>query len=159
LILALYMAAILPINIAGLALIGLAVLLFIADVYAPTHGVLTFGGIVAFFLGALMLFNRSDPAFHLSLRYIIPATLMTAAFFVFVVAAGLRAQRLPARTGKEAMFVEIGTAVRRIDRESGKVFVEGEYWNATSETPVESGHPVEIIGLEGLTLKVKPKKQ
>jgi len=45
----LYMAAILPINIAGLALIALAIGLFIADVYAPTHGVLTFGGIVSFF--------------------------------------------------------------------------------------------------------------
>ena len=67
LILVLYMATILPVNIAGLALIGLAVVLFIVDIFAPTHGVLTFGGIVAFFLGALMLFNRADPAFRLSL--------------------------------------------------------------------------------------------
>src|SRR5262249_59276478 len=69
LILALYMAAVLPVNIAGLALIGLALALFIVDVFATTHGVLTFGGIVAFFLGALMLFNRADPAFRLSLTY------------------------------------------------------------------------------------------
>src|SRR5580765_136376 len=95
LILALYMASVLPINIAGLALIGLAVLLFIADIYAPTHGVLTFGGIIAFFLGALMLFNRAEPGFRLSLTYIIPATLVTALFFIFVVGAGLRAQFLP----------------------------------------------------------------
>src|SRR5262249_51904637 len=52
LILALYMAAILPVNIAGLALIGLALALFIVDVFATTHGILTFGGIVSFFLGA-----------------------------------------------------------------------------------------------------------
>ncbi len=88
LILALYMASILPVNLAGLALIGVAILLFIIDVFAPTHGVLTFGGIVAFFLGALMLFNRGNPAFHLSLAYIIPATLLTEAFFLFVVGAG-----------------------------------------------------------------------
>ena len=62
LILVLYMSAILPINVAGLALIGLAVALFIVDIFAPTHGVLTAGGIVAFFLGSLMLFNRADPA-------------------------------------------------------------------------------------------------
>src|SRR5205814_1570273 len=104
LILALYMAAVLPVNVAGLALIGLSVVLFIVDVYAPTHGVLTFGGIVAFFLGALMLFNRADPGFRLSLAYIIPATLLTAAFFIFVVGAGLRAQLLPTKTGKEAMI-------------------------------------------------------
>src|SRR5262249_39498163 len=80
LILVLYMSAILPINFAGLALIGLAVGLFIVDVYAPTHGVLTFGGIAAFFLGALMLFNRGEPGFRLSLAFIIPATVLTALF-------------------------------------------------------------------------------
>ena len=61
LVLVLYMSAILPVNVAGLVLIGLAVLLFIADIFAPTHGVLTAGGIVAFFLGALMLFNHGRP--------------------------------------------------------------------------------------------------
>src|SRR6267142_527050 len=60
LILALYMAAVLPVNISGLLLIALAFLLFVFDVYAPTHGVLTFGGIVSFLLGSLMLFNRGD---------------------------------------------------------------------------------------------------
>ena len=105
LILVLYMATILPVNIAGLALIGVAVVLFIVDIFAPTHGVLTFGGIVAFFLGALMLFNRADPVFRLSLLYIIPATLVTAAFFIFVVGAGLRAQFLPVRVGRETLLV------------------------------------------------------
>src|SRR5207237_4141794 len=119
LILLLYMAAILPVNIAGLALVGLAVVLFIADVYAPTHGVLTFGGIVAFFLGALMLFNRADPGFRLSLACILPATLLTAAFFIFIVGAGLRAQLLPTKTGKEAMLGRTAPALARIDSQSG----------------------------------------
>jgi membrane-bound serine protease (ClpP class) len=158
LILVLYMATILPVNIAGLALIGLAVALFITDIYAPTHGVLTFGGVVAFFLGALMLFNRSDPAFRLSLMYIIPATLLTAAFFIFVVGAGLRAQLLPVRAGRETLLGKSPPALERIDATSGRVFVEGEYWNAVSEVPIEPGHPVEIVGISGLTLKVKPKQ-
>jgi len=157
LILVLYMSAILPINIAGLALLGLAVVLFVVDVYAPTHGVLTFGGIVAFFLGALMLFNRADPAFRLSVAYIIPATLLTAAFFIFVVGAGVRAQRLPVRTGRETMLGRTVAAISPIDNKGGKVFVEGEYWNAVSDARAEPGQPVEIIGVEGLTLKVKPK--
>ena len=159
LILALYMATVLPVNVAGLALIGLAFILFIIDVYAPTHGVLTFGGIVSFFLGALMLFNRGDPAFRLSLAYIFPATLVTAAFFLFVVGAGLRAQTLPVRAGKETMLGQTVAAMGRIDATAGKVFVEGEYWNARSDTPVEAGQPVEIVGVEGLTLKVKPKQK
>ena len=158
LVLVLYMATILPVNIAGLALIGVAVLLFIADIYAPTHGVLTIGGIVAFFLGALMLFNRADPAFRLSLVYIIPATLVTAAFFIFVVGTGLRAQFLPVRAGRETMLGKTAPALARIDAASGRVFVEGEYWNAVSDVPIESGHPVEIVGINGLTLKVKPKQ-
>jgi membrane-bound serine protease (ClpP class) len=158
LILVLYMATVLPVNIAGLALIGLAVVLFIVDIYAPTHGVLTIGGIVAFFLGALMLFNRADPAYRLSLVYIIPATLVTAAFFLFVVGAGLRAQLAPVRAGRETMLGKTVPALARIDAASGRIFVEGEYWNAVSDVPIESGHPVEIVGINGLTLKVKPKQ-
>src|SRR5437762_11609683 len=86
------MAAILPVNVTGLVLIAFAVMLFIFDVYAPTHGVLTMGGIISFLIGSLMLFNRADPLFRLSLSYIIPATLVTAAFSVFVIGKGLRAQ-------------------------------------------------------------------
>jgi len=157
LILALYMAAILPINFAGLALIGLAVALFVVDIFAPTHGVLTFGGIISFFLGALMLFNRADPAFRLSLVYIIPATVVTALFFIFIVGQGLRAQALPVRTGKEAMIGKVAPALARIDQQGGKVFVEGEYWNAVSDTPVEPGQAVQIVDIRGLTLKVKPQ--
>jgi membrane-bound serine protease (ClpP class) len=158
LILFLYMSSILPVNIAGLALIALAVALFIMDIYAPTHGVLTFGGVVAFFLGALMLFNRSDPAFRLSLAYIIPATVITAAFFIFIVGAGLRAQFLPVRVGTQTMVGKTVPALVRIDSMGGKVFIEGEYWNAVSGVPVEAGEPVEITGVNGLTLTVKSKR-
>jgi membrane-bound serine protease (ClpP class) len=157
LILVLYMSAVLPVNLAGLALIGLALMLFIADIFAPTHGVLTFGGIAAFFLGALMLFDRTDPAFRLPVGYIIPATLLTAAFFVFVVSAGIRAQFLPVRAGRETMVGRTAPAVTGINSTGGRVFVEGEYWTAVSQFPVEAGQDVEITAVEGLTLKVKPK--
>src|SRR5579885_135914 len=156
LILVLYMSAILPVNVAGLALIGLALLLFIADVFAATHGVLTAGGIIAFFLGALMLFNHAGPGFNLSLRWIIPGTVVTALFFIFVVGKGIGAQLQPVRVGKETMLGRTVPALSRIDAQGGKVFLEGEYWNAVSETPIEAGQPVEIVGFEGLTLRVKP---
>ena len=159
LVIVLYMSAILPVNIAGLVLIGLAVLLFIADVFAATHGVLTTGGIIAFFLGALMLFNNAGPGYHLSLRVIIPATLVTAAFFIFVVGKGIRAQFKPASTGREAMIGQTVAALSRIDSAGGKVFIEGETWNAVSATPVETGQPVEVAGITGLTLQVKPKNK
>ncbi len=156
LILALYMGSILPVNIAGVALIGLAVTLFIIDIFAPTHGILTFGGVVSFFLGALMLFDRSAPGFRLSLAWILPATLLTAAFFVFVVGAGLRAQFLPVRAGRETLLGKTAPALRRISAANGWVFIEGEYWNAVSDEPIEAGQPVEVVEIQGLTLKVKP---
>ncbi|HEY2328251.1 MAG TPA: nodulation protein NfeD [Verrucomicrobiae bacterium] len=157
LVLVLYMSAILPVNIAGLLLIGLAVLLFVADVFTSTHGVLTTGGIIAFFLGALMLFNHAGPGFGLSLAWILPATLLTALFFIFIVGKGIGAQFKPAQTGAGTMIGKIVSAQSRIDSAGGKVFIEGETWNAVSATPVEAGQPVEISGIEGLTLQVKPK--
>ena len=158
LILALYLAAILPVNVTGVVLIALAMMLFIFDIYAPTHGVLTMGGIISFLIGSLMLFNRADPLFRLSLSYIIPATLMTAAFFAFVIGKGLRAQRLPVKTGVQAMVGKTVTASTPIDSQGGRVFVEGENWSAVSDTPVEPGEVIEIAEVQGLTLKVQPRK-
>jgi len=158
LLLVLYMSAILPVNIIGVAFLALAVALFVIDIYAPTHGVLTFGGVAAFFFGALMLFNRADPEFRLSLWYILPATGLTALFFVFVVAAGLQAQFLPVRSGRETMLGKVTPAQSPIDSSGGRVFVEGESWRAVSEVEVAANQPVEILAVEGLTLKVKPKK-
>jgi membrane-bound serine protease (ClpP class) len=157
LILVLYMSAILPVNVTGLVLIGLAIVLFIADVFATTHGVLTAGGILSFFLGALMLFSGAGPGFGLSLVWIIPGTVVTALFFIFVVGKGIGAQFKPIRAGKETMLGQTVNALSRIDSAGGKVFIEGEIWNAVSETPVEAGQPVVVTGIEGLTLKVKPK--
>ncbi len=152
LVLALYLAAILPVNVTGLVLIALALMLFIFDVYAPTHGVLTVGGIISFLIGSLMLFNRADPLFRLSLSYIIPATLVTAGFFVFVIGKGLRAQRMPVKAGAETLLAKTVTALTPIDSRGGRIFVEGEYWNAVSDTPIEKGEVAEIAAVQGLTL-------
>ena len=157
LILGLYLAAILPVNITGLVLIGLALLLFVFDIYAPTHGVLTMGGIISFLIGSLMLFNRADPLFRLSLGYIIPATLVTAAFFLFVVGKGLRAQRLPVKAGAETLIGKMVRTLTPVDSRGGKVFIEGEYWNAISDAPIEEGRVVEVAAVQGLSLRVITK--
>ena len=157
LVLALYLAAILPVNVTGLVLIALALMLFVFDIYAPTHGVLTVGGVISFLIGSLMLFNRADPLFRLSLSYIIPATLITAAFFVFVIGKGLRAQRLPVKVGAETLIGKTVATLTPIDSHGGRIFVEGEYWNAVSDRPIEKDQPVEIAAVQGLTLTVKTK--
>ncbi|HWQ08025.1 MAG TPA: nodulation protein NfeD [Holophaga sp.] len=156
LVLLLYLASVLPMNIAGLLLVGVAVALFLVDVFAPTHGVLTAGGIAAFFLGLFMLFDRSEPYLQLSMAWIVPATVVTAGFFVFVVGAGIRAQAQPPRTGAGTMVGRTATVLVRVDASGGRVRLEGEYWNAVSEEPAEPGGSVEILGVDGLTLKVKP---
>ena len=157
LILALYLAAILPVNVTGLVLIALALMLFIFDIYAPTHGVLTVGGIISFLIGSLMLFNRADPLFRLSLSFIIPATVVTALFFVFLIGKGLRAQLLPVKAGAETLLGKTATTLTPIDSHGGKIFIEGEYWNAISDTPIQQGEKAEIAAVRGLTLKVKAK--
>jgi len=157
LVLLLYLAAVLPMNVAGLALIGVAIALFVIDVFAPTHGVLSAGGVVAFFLGALMLFDRSDPFLRLSLVWIVPATVTTALFFIFIVGAGLRAQALPVRVGVETLRGKVVRATTPIDASGGKVFVEGEYWNAVSPRLVQQGEAVRIVDVDGLTLHVQPQ--
>jgi membrane-bound serine protease (ClpP class) len=156
LVLALYMGSVLPINAAGLALILLAIALFIIDVFAATHGVLTAGGIASFLLGSLLLFNH-QPAFRLPLAWIIPATVLTALFFMFVIGAGLRAQSLPAKTGREGLPGKSATALTTVDQNGGKVLFDGEYWSAVSPETVAPGAVAEIVGLDGLVLRVKPK--
>ena len=137
----------------GLLLIGTAVALFVIDVYAPTHGELTAGGIVSFFVGSLMLFDPRDPVFRLSLQYIIPGVALTVAFFVLVVGKGVRAQRLPIKVGKETMIGKTGSALTAIDASSGKILFEGEYWNAISDVPGQTGQAVRIKSVEGCKLQ------
>jgi membrane-bound serine protease (ClpP class) len=156
LVLALYMAAALPVNVAGLLLIGLAVVLFVIDLFATTHGVLTGGGILAFIVGSLMLFDQRDPLFRLSLWYIIPSAALIAGFFLFIIGKGIKSQQLPAKSGKQTMLGKEMNALTPIDSENGKVFFEGAYWNARSAAPIDQGALVRIVAIEGLTLKVIP---
>ena len=156
LFLLLYLGSVLPMSMAGLALVGLAIALFVIDAFTPTHGVLTAGGVVAFFLGCLMLFDRSEPYLRLSLAWVVPSTVLTALFFSFIVGAGLQAQRRPTRTAKAGLEGRRTTALGPIDAQGGRVFIEGEYWTARSPSPVAAGQSVDIIAVEGLTLKVVP---
>ena len=140
----------------GVVLIVLAVCLFVADAFTSTHGVLTVGAILSFAVGSILLFDTASSAIHLSLSLVIPATVVTALFFVTVIGAGLRAQLLPKRTGKEAMIGATGAAQAAIGPDGGTVFLQGEYWNASSDVPVEAGTTVEVVEVKGLTLKVRP---
>lgn len=156
LVLLLYASAAMPINIAGFALIGLAIVLFIAEAFTPTFGLFIAGGSVSFFLGALMLFQDLPESMELSWAWLVPATVITALFFVWIVTEGIRAQFTESITGKESMLGKRAEVTDRIDQTNGKVFVSGEYWNATSDDIIEEGEQCEIVDIQGLKLTVKP---
>ncbi|MDR5694337.1 MAG: nodulation protein NfeD [Armatimonadota bacterium] len=155
LILALASFAILKVNVAGLLLIGFALLLFLLDLFLPSHGILTAGGIASFIFGAILLTERQAPYLQISLQLIIAVALLTAAFFLFAVGAGLRAQRRVIRTGREGLIGATGVARTEINPE-GTVFLQGELWSAMSDgEPIPNGARVQVVGVEGLRLRVR----
>jgi len=157
LVLVLYASAAMPINIAGFALIGLAIILFVAEAFTPTFGLLIAGGSVSFFLGALMLFQDLPESMELSWAWLVPATILTALFFIWIVTEGIRAQFTDSITGKSSMIGKQAEVVDKIDNSHGKVFVNGEYWDAVSdESTIEEGELCEITEIQGLKMKVKP---
>lgn len=154
LILAFYSLQMLPVNFAGLALILFAVILFIAEIKVMSHGLLAIGGIISLFLGSLMLIESPADYMRISLSVIIPAVLVSAAFFVFAVTMAVRARLKKPTTGAEGLLGEIGVVATSLTPE-GKISIHGEFWNAVSDRPVEKGEKVKVIGIDNLVLKVK----
>ena len=153
LILAFYAFQTLPINYAGLLLILLAIVLFIAEVKVASHGLLAAGGITAMILGSLMLIKSSEPFMRISLAAILATTGVTAAFFIFIVTMALRTQRQKTTTGVEGLIGQVGTA-RTPLRPEGRIFVGGELWSARCEEGAETGDKVRVQAVKGLTLIV-----
>jgi membrane-bound serine protease (ClpP class) len=157
LILGLASFAILQVNAAGLLLIAFAILLFIADVKVPGHGVLTVGGVIAFVFGAILLTERQAPILQISIRLIITVAVLLAGFFLFAVSAGIRAQKAAPRSGGESLVGVVGVARSRLDPE-GMVHVQGEMWTATAVGgPIDDGQPVRVVAVDGLRVRVKPE--
>ena len=154
LLLSLYVLQVLSVNYAGLALIVFAFILFIAEIKVVSHGLLAVGGIISLFLGSIMLFDSPEAYMRLSLGVIIPAVLVTSAFFVFAMTMAIRARLKKPTTGLEGLIGETGIAAGNISPE-GKISIHGEFWNGVSDLPIEKGEKVQVIGVGNLKLKVK----
>jgi membrane-bound serine protease (ClpP class) len=153
LLLGFYALGVLPVNYAGLLLIALAFVFFVLEVKAPTHGLLTVGGVVALVLGALVLFN--SPLYRVSTSVIVTVALASGGFFAFIVTKAVRIQTHRATTGSEGLVGRVGTARTDLSPE-GTVFVWGEYWAATAEVgTIRAGQQVEVVGKEGFRLRVR----
>jgi membrane-bound serine protease (ClpP class) len=156
LILAFASFAVVSVNVAGLLLIAFAVILFIADIKVPSHGILTTGGIASFVFGSLLLTGANAPFLRISLTLILTVAVLTAAFFAFAVGAGIRAQRRRVRTGREGLVDQIGVARSEL-APSGTVLLHGELWKAeTANGVIAAGQPVRVVAVHGLRLDVRP---
>ena len=145
----------LPVNWAGMALMALAIVLFILEVKVTSHGLLTVGGVVAMFFGSMMLIDSPFPFMRVSLAVIIPSVALTALFFLFAVGMGVRAQRRKVTTGREELVGMEGTARGAVDGRGGSVFVRGEIWNAVSDDMVADGDRIRVERVDGLVLTVR----
>jgi membrane-bound serine protease (ClpP class) len=158
LILGFYALQTLPVNWAGLLLILFAIVLFILETQVTSYGILTLGGIVAMFLGSVMLFHKPpttlEPAIKVSLQIVIAATLLTAGFFSIALGLAMKAHRKQVTTGREGMIGEIGTVLIDLNPD-GRVQVHGEIWQAHSEVPIEKGQSIKVVAVNGLQLKVE----
>jgi membrane-bound serine protease (ClpP class) len=153
-VLALVSLANLPVNIAGALMMLLALILFLADLKANTHGILSFGGLLSLILGMAFLINTGPVGLGVNPVVIFGAAALTFAFFVFFVDRILRSRRRLVPTGADALVGTVGFAREDLSPE-GLVFVRGALWKAVaSDGPIRIGSPVQVVGRNGLRLEV-----
>ena len=155
LILAFFALQTLPVRFAGILLILFAIVLFILEVNVTSFGILTIGGIVAMFLGSIMLFE-DIPGCTVRVDWRIAAVVAISSglFFVFALGMALKARLQKPTTGREGIVGEIGTAMTALNP-AGDVKVHGEIWRAFANEKIKKGEKVEVLAVEGLELKVK----
>jgi membrane-bound serine protease (ClpP class) len=157
LILALYAMNFLPVNLAGLFLIGLSLAFFILEAKAPSHGVLAFGGVVSMFLGAIFLIRSPLTSGGVSIGVALAGTVPFGVLAVVLMRLVLRSRQWKTATGKEELIGSHGVAMAQLAAGGvGMVRVHGELWSAESAQPVREGETVRVLRVEGLKLYVEP---
>ncbi len=168
----LFAMQLLPVNYAGLGLVVFGLACLIAEAFLPTFGVLGFGGIVAFAIGALMLIDTDVPGYGIPLPLIAGLALGGAAFVALVSSVALRARRRPVVSGAEAMVGSIGEVIDEGLRPGGPhgaagpagsataatgwARVRGERWRVVCDTQLAAGRRVRVTSRSGLLLTVTP---
>ncbi|RMH17036.1 MAG: nodulation protein NfeD [Acidobacteria bacterium] len=155
LILGFFALSVLPVSYAGVALILLALALFVAEFFVVSYGLLTAGGAIAMILGGLLLYRTPDPALRVDLRLILGLTGGMVLLVSLLLVRAIQIRRQKVLTGKEGLIGEIGVARSEL-APAGKIFVHGELWRARSEQPIAAGTEVEVVAVDGLELRVRP---
>jgi membrane-bound serine protease (ClpP class) len=159
--LAAYGLGILPVNWFGLIFVLTAFVLFFLEIKAATHGALAAVGLITLVAGALVLFNSpGSPEFlRVSIAAVLAIAGGTALIFLWIVGSALRAQGRPVTTGSEGLVGKTAIVQRSLEP-SGTVKVAGEIWQAHIEqgaTTLAEGAEVEIVEVNGLNLRVRPR--
>jgi membrane-bound serine protease (ClpP class) len=158
LLLAFYALGTLPLNFAGLALLGFGLLLFGLEPFLPSHGILAVGGAISFAFGSLLLINAPDaPFLQVSVGAIAAVTAVLLGFFLVVVTAVLRSRRRRVVTGREGLIGAIGTVRRDVEPgRSGILLVQGELWQAVApDGRLSVGEQAVVQSMDGLLLTVR----
>jgi membrane-bound serine protease (ClpP class) len=158
LLLALYAFSVLPVNLAGLALIVFAIVLFIAEVKVVSHGVLAIGGAVALIAGSLLLFSGQgeETLYRIDISIIVPALVLTLGIVALLTWKTLELRMRPARTGLDGMVGEEARVVEDFGGPGrGKILVHGEYWDADGPSGLAAGETVRVARVEGLRIRVE----
>ncbi|TMF38128.1 MAG: nodulation protein NfeD [Chloroflexi bacterium] len=152
-VLAIVSLANLPLNIAGALMMLLALVLFVADLKAPTHGFLSVGGVFALVLGMAFLINTGPVGLGVNPFVSVATALITLAFFAIFIRKVWAARQQPAFVGADSMLGALGEAREELAPE-GLVFVGGALWKATAASPIPAGSAVRVVGRNGLQLQV-----
>jgi membrane-bound serine protease (ClpP class) len=157
LVIAFYSFQTLPVNYAGLLLIIIGIVLFLLEVKVTSYGLLTVSGALSVALGSLMLFDSPSPFLRISLSIIIPATAVTALFFIVTFRLAYKAHLRKPVTGGEGLVGLEGIAKTEVGPEGGMVHVHGEFWSASSDKRIGKDEPVIVEMVSGLKLRVRSK--
>jgi membrane-bound serine protease (ClpP class) len=158
LLLALYAFQVLPVNYAGLALLSLGIIFMLAEAFVPSFGALGFGGVIAFVIGSIILFDQQGTGYAVSLPLIFALSLITAGFFLFMIGAAIKARARPVVSGQEELLQASGEVLDDFEGK-GRIRIHGEIWQAESATPLRRGDKVQVVAIDGLVLKVQPLNQ
>jgi membrane-bound serine protease (ClpP class) len=154
LVLAFTSLQIIPFNYAGLVLIVLGIGLLIGEAFVPSFGILGIGGAVSLAFGSLLLFDTDTSDLTVERSIVFAAVGTLSAFILAISYLVVRSQRGRPTLGLAGLVGEIGQ-VRAPLSPSGKVFVHGEIWNADAEEEIPVGEKVEVVGFDGMRLKVR----
>jgi membrane-bound serine protease (ClpP class) len=156
LVLGLYSLSELPLDYAGLALVMLGMSFMLAEAFVPSFGILGFGGIAAFVIGAAMLVNTDTPEFRVSYSVIITMATVSAVFLILLMGYVWRSQHRKAVSGAEELT---GSEAIVLSWENGEgyVWAQGERWHARGEKNYAAGQRLKVEKLDGLTLVLGSK--